>query len=223
MHRVTLDALIHATCDYLRACRDCRAFWPVVDVRPNNGGAKPVLAVSQCLCPLDALPELLSAATNRTANLVQQVVAHADTLEWFQVYKSTDPVGKGKFDRTAVAMLCGEGAAYIPAQGLCGFYYLQKDVEYAAHAHAPREIYAILSGTARYWNEATGWETRGPGDVIQTPEESWHAMATPWEPVLILWAWIGQELDRAPRLRAPDGALPPGAFDIDTDTPASPM
>ena len=39
-------------------------------------------------------------------------------------------------------------------------------------------------------------------------------MTTVWEPVLIMWAWIGEDLGSAPGLRTGDqGRLPPGAFD----------
>ena len=78
------------------------------------------------------------------------------------------------------------GAAFDPEHGRMGFFFLRDEVEYAPHAHAPREIYAILSGTVRYWNEVSGWSTYGAGDVIHTPEHSWHAMTTCNEPVLIL-------------------------------------
>ena len=210
---MTLAPLFDATRDYLLARPDCRAFWSTVDAGPGPGTGRPDLAKIDCLCPLDTLPDVLRTASEATARLTREVVAHSDRIEWFQVYDTGDPVGKGKIDRTAVAMLCGNGAVYASKHGLCGFYYLKQGVEYAPHAHAPREIYAILSGTARYWNEATGWRTSGPGEVIHTPEWSWHAMTTVWEPVLILWAWIGDGLDRPPDLRDPDGALPNGAFD----------
>lgn len=42
------------------------------------------------------------------------------------------------------------GAAFDPEHGRMGFYFLRDEIEYAPHAHAPREIYAILSGTVRY-------------------------------------------------------------------------
>ena len=104
------------------------------------------------------------------------------------------------------------GAAFDPKHGRMGFYFLCDEVEYAPHAHAPREIYAILSGTVRYWNEVSGWSAYGAGDVIYTLEHRWHAMTTCNEPVLILWAWIGEDLNLVPILREEDqGSIPDGA------------
>ena len=209
-----LQGVLDHTRAYLHTRPDCEAYWPTAEAKPAPGAGRPDLAKTPCQCPLDGLPDLLETASTATQALTDVVIAAADDLHWFQVYTTDQPVGKGKVDRTAVSMLAGPGARFTPQDGQIGFYYLLPGVEYAAHRHAPREIYAILSGTARYWNEASGWDTRGPGDVIHTPEWSWHAMTTVWEPVLILWAWVGAELDRAPRLREEDqGALPEGAFD----------
>ncbi|MCP3969578.1 MAG: cupin domain-containing protein [Rhodobacteraceae bacterium] len=208
-----LKPLVQKTRAYLRNRPDCTAFWPTVETRPDHARRASSLAAMRAPCPMDGLADLPGNATPATQPLTRTVIDAAGSLDWVQVYKPGDPVGRGKIDRTAVSLLTGPGTEYCPEQGICGFYYLLPGVEYAAHAHPPREIYAILSGTARYWNERSGWETRGPGDVIHTPEWSWHAMTTVNEPVLILWAWIGDAIDRAPDLRAgDDGALPPGAF-----------
>ena len=209
-----LEALLGETRAYLQARPDCEAYLSTVDATPGTHAGRPDLAALDCLCPLEGMPALSQTTAPASHRLTEALLAAREALSWFQVYQSGDPVGKGKIDRTAVSMLAGPGAPYAARHGQVGFYYLLEGVEYAAHAHAPREIYAILSGRARYWSEAGGWVTRGPGDVIHTPEWSWHAMTTAWEPVLILWAWVGEELSRAPRLRAGDhGALPPGALD----------
>ncbi len=75
-----------------------------------------------------------------------------------------------------------------------------------------QRIARFLSVTARYWNEVSGWSTYGAGDVIHTPEHRWHAMTTCNEPVLILWAWIGEDLNLVPVLWEEDqGSIPDGA------------
>tara|TARA_B110000208_G_scaffold180371_1_gene229981 strand:+ start:309 stop:464 length:156 start_codon:yes stop_codon:yes gene_type:complete len=50
------------------------------------------------------------------------------------------------------------------------------------------------------------------GDVIHTPDQRWHAMTTCYEPVLILWAWIVEDLNSVLILWAEDqGSIPDGA------------
>ena len=143
---------------------------------------------------------------------MDQLLSARDAVALFQVYKPADLVCKGNIDRTAVGLLAGPGVTFDPEHERMEFYFLRDEVEYAPHAHAPRNIYAILSGTVRYWNEVSGWSAYGSDDVIHTPEQSWHAMTTCNEPVLILWAWIGEDLNLVPILREEDqGPIPDGA------------
>ena len=132
---------------------------------------------------------------------MDQLLSARDAVALFQVYKPADLVCKGNIDRTAVGLLAGPGVTFDSEHERMEFYFLRDEAEYAPHAHAPRNIYAILSGTVRYWNEVSGWSAYGSDDVIHTPEQSWHAMTTCNEPVLILWAWIGGDHNLVPILR----------------------
>ena len=141
-----------------------------------------IFAQSDCSDVVRHMDCVAKTACSATQPLVDRLLLARDAVAWFQVYEPDDLVGKGKIDWTAVSLLAGPGAAFGPEHGRMGFYFLRDKVEYAPQAHAPREIYAILSGTARYWNEVSGWSTHGVGDVIHTPEHRWHAMTTCNEP-----------------------------------------
>ena len=210
-----LDRLYGLAATYLRGFKECEDYLGTVTGERNNNPASLTFAQSDCTSVVAHMAPVAETACDASHELVEALLHHRDVLDWFQVYKTGDAVGKGKMDRTAVSLLAGPGAAFEPKHGRMGFYFLRDGVEYAPHAHAPREIYAVLSGTARYWTPDDGWVTRGAGDVIHQPSWQWHAMTTCIEPVLILWAWIGDDLDTAPVLREGDkGALSPGWRDI---------
>ena len=207
-----LDNLYCAARAYLASRPDCAAYMPTVTGAsvPQPGAMS--FAQSDCSDVVRHMDRVAKTACPATKPLVDQLLSARDAVAWFQVYKPDDLVGKGKIDRMAVSLLAGPGAAFDPEHGRMRFYFLRDGVEYAPHAHAPREIYAILSGTARYWNEVSGWSTYGPGDVIYTPAHRWHAMTTCNEPVLILWAWIGEDLNLVLILWEEDqGSIPDGA------------
>ena len=85
-----------------------------------------------------------------THPLVDQRLSARDSVAWFQLYQPDDLVGKGKIGVTAVSLLAGPGAAFEPAHRRMSFYFLCDEVDYSPHYHLTRELYANLSGTARY-------------------------------------------------------------------------
>ncbi|MEM9146450.1 MAG: dimethylsulfonioproprionate lyase family protein [Pseudomonadota bacterium] len=186
----------------------CRCF-----ARTLRGRRRPVLGGPR-LRQQDApgIPALLdrtrSGATPETSALVEAALAARAELPWWNAYASGDPVGRGFAERSAACQLTGPGAPFSAAHGRAGFFYVGADVEYAAHAHRPREIYVLLAGRARFWGPEAGWREAAAGAVVETPPDTWHAMETPWEPVLILWCWIGAGFDQTPRLLRTDGRLP---------------
>lgn len=154
---------------------------------------------------IDAMPPLASATTKP---IVDALGGLRHNLSWWSTYTEADMAGRGMASGMAACLFCGPGAPFDARDGRAGFFYVKDDVEYAAHRHEPNEIYAILAGRARFWNEATGWVEAGAGDVIHTPSWSWHAMTTTEGPVLIMWVWMGVEYDDYPVIRDATGALP---------------
>jgi mannose-6-phosphate isomerase-like protein (cupin superfamily) len=147
-------------------------------------------------------------AAPETRALTAAVVAQREKLLWWNPYKAGQPAGRNFYDRAAGCLLAGAGGPFVPTTGRSGFFFIRQGVEYAPHAHEPREIYAVLAGRARFWDDQSGWTEAGAGSVVHTPAHSWHALETPDSPVLILWAWIGEGLHDLPRFRDATAAMP---------------
>lgn len=193
---------------HLAARPDCAAYLAAFDgaradaratsslKRADTGGLEAEIGDVAPLAPADIRPLVEAVAANRAA------------LDWWSTYTEADMAGRGMATGMAACLLSGPGAPFTARDGRVGFFYVRDGVEYAAHSHQPDEIYAVLAGRARFWNEATGWREAGAGDVIHTPSGSWHGMTTDRGPVLIMWAWIGEGCDEFPIFRDETGALP---------------
>ncbi len=200
---------LHRLCKtHLTAHPDCAAYLPAFS------GARSGQTTTSSLKRADTggleagIADMRDFATVQTRPLVEAINAHRKALDWWSTYTEADMAGEGMADGMAACLFCGPGAPFDAPDGRAGFFYVRENVEYAAHRHEPTEIYAILAGRARFWNEATGWAEAGAGDIIQTPSWSWHAMTTTSGPVLIMWAWIGAAYDDYPEIRDMSGKLP---------------
>ena len=183
---------------HIAARPDCAAYLPAIDgpIAPKGAAA---LANGSANGVFAHLPEMAPLAAPETQALTDAIIAARDDLDWWSAYADDDPTpGRNYAARTCSCLLTGAGP-----EGRAGFFYLREGVEYELHAHAPDEIYAILAGRARFRTDA-GWREAGAGEVIHTPSWSWHGMETTLGPVLILWAWVGNDLDAPPRFRAQD-------------------
>lgn len=200
---------LHDLCrSYLADRADCAAYLPVF------GGEASDLAATSALKRADtngleaAIDDMPSRASAATHTIVEAIAAHRAALDWWSTYTEADMAGRGMAAGMAACQFCGPGAPFDAPDGRAGFFYVKEDVEYAPHRHEPAEIYAVLAGRARFWNEAEGWRQAEAGDVIHTSSWSWHAMSTDRGPVLIMWAWIGAGYDAYPVFRDQTGLLP---------------
>lgn len=200
-----LHALARALVRSRADCADYHAIWEGGPVSgPASEGLRrtpaPHIADRLAACRADTAPE--------TAPLVEAAIEHRTSLAWWNPYPPGRPAGRGLAERAGATMLAGLGGPFTAPEGRAGLFYLGEDVDYAPHAHEAREIYAVLAGRARFWNELTGWVEAGAGAVVHTPERSWHAMATGEAPVLLLWAWTGPGIHERPILRGDFSELP---------------
>ncbi|MEM7270111.1 MAG: dimethylsulfonioproprionate lyase family protein [Pseudomonadota bacterium] len=188
---------------HLGAYAECAPFLKAFegDAQPDLQGA--ALAVTDA----SSVAEGITAFRGASA-LVDALIDGRRDLNWWSAYTDADPAGRGMADRMAATLLCGDGGAFASPDARAGFFFVERDVEYAAHAHRPDEIYAIIAGEGRFWNAQGGWKDSGAGDVVVTPSQSWHAMRTTNGPVFILWAWCGDGLDETPIFRDDSGELP---------------
>lgn len=201
----TLHALARA---HLAARPDCAAYLCAFDGKQVGASATSSLKRADSGGLEGEIAAMASHASPLTRPLVDAIEAQRQKLDWWSTYTEADMAGRGMATGMAACLFCGPGAPFDAPDGRAGFFYVKDDVEYAAHRHEPDEIYAVLAGRARFWNEATGWREAGPGDVIHTPSWSWHAMTTDRGPVLIMWAWMGAGYDDYPVFRDQTGLLP---------------
>ena len=200
-----LDRLRRLAATYLSARPDCAPFLQALDGgRSAAGAATAVRRACAAAAPLDAALDRSSWATRP---LVEALLATTD-LDWWTAYAPEAPAGRGMAVRSAISLLTGPGAPFSPRHGKAGFLLLGEGVEYAPHRHRPDEVYALLAGRGRFWLEGAGWREAAAGDVVQMPSGRWHAAETRESPVLALWAWIGEPLDRRPEFRDGSAALP---------------
>lgn len=87
-----------------------------------------------------------------------------------------------------------------------GFSLQAPGTLYPAHGHRAVEIYTVLGGTAAWWRAGDGWRRQPPGSFILHEPDRAHAMETFEEPLLTLFAWVG-DLDCELWV----GEAPPGA------------
>lgn len=74
-----------------------------------------------------------------------------------------------------------------------GFFVLSPNIHYPLHTHVATELYFCLSGTLSLQHGVDGdpFPVR-PGDYSITPTERTHALRTGEEPVLLIFAWVGE-------------------------------
>lgn len=72
-----------------------------------------------------------------------------------------------------------------------GLFLMPPGIHYANHAHSADEVYVVLAG-AGWWSLNHGPSVqKTPGDVIEIPSFTHHAMDTEARPALMLWSWTG--------------------------------
>ena len=72
-----------------------------------------------------------------------------------------------------------------------GVYFQAPNVFYPSHWHKAEEVYFVLSGTALWQKDKGRFSEQGPKTLIHHQPSQPHAMRTQKEPLLALWAWVG--------------------------------
>lgn len=62
---------------------------------------------------------------------------------------------------------------------------------YANHVHGADEIYIVVAGNGDWSLDRKAFAAKGPGDRIEIPSMTVHALRTGNDPVLALWSWSG--------------------------------
>lgn len=89
-------------------------------------------------------------------------------------------------------------SAFYPSNKVAAGFSIQAPYHfYPPHQHQAVEFYTPLSGTAVWQNGHQSPTSQQPGAFIFHQSNIPHAMETLADPLLCLWAWVG-ELDRFP-------------------------
>lgn len=109
-------------------------------------------------------------------------------LDWTEGELPMPATFKGQY---AFVTLIGEGTAEPDERLYFGLYLQAPSAHYPSHWHRAEELYYVLSGTAS-WQQGAGMPARRPpGTLIHHRPDEPHVMETHAEPLLAMWAWIG--------------------------------
>ena len=91
------------------------------------------------------------------------------------------------------AALCDLNAVFQFKGITVGLLYLNKNVEYPQHDHAPQELYLVLSGTAAWrYGGNEDYKTVPPGNLIYNQPFDLHGVrngGTPLVALYVLWGF----------------------------------
>jgi quercetin dioxygenase-like cupin family protein len=74
-----------------------------------------------------------------------------------------------------------------------GLFLLAPNIHYPLHTHVATELYFCVSGTLTLQHGVDGDPFPvTPGDYSITPTERTHALSTGAEPVMLIFAWVGE-------------------------------
>ena len=124
-------------------------------------------------------------------------------VEWRQTYDEAT-VGSRFLSRYGWFDVASPRGLVVTRACAVGVLFLGPETLYPAHAHPAVERYDVLAGAARWWLEGGDWQTREVGGAVRVPSGTPHAMRTDAEPLLALYAWLG-DLDTPARLTGADG------------------
>ena len=141
--------------------------------------------------PQVPVPADLTAAlaSQRAHRVVREIAAFAAELPW-QVAPSlqADP---RTCDRHAYVELVGPDGLTVTDELRFGLYLQAPATVYARHRHAAEELYFVVSGTADWQKDDAPFAPHEPGTLIHHVPWQDHATTTHGEPLLAMWAWIG--------------------------------
>lgn len=121
--------------------------------------------------------------------LLELLAPMAPDLAWNTGENFPMPAGfKGRFAYCEIAgpdgMIAAEGFRF-------GTYIQHAETWYPLHSHAAEELYFILSGTAEWTRDGVKAQPEPPGTLIRHASHEGHATWTRTEPMLAIWAWVG--------------------------------
>ena len=141
--------------------------------------------------PAITAPSFLAAALEaRGAHaILAEIAEFAADLPW-QVAPSLQANPQTQ-DRHAFIELVGPDGLAVTDELRFGLYLQAADTVYPPHRHAAEELYFVVAGTAEWQKDDADFAPREPGTLIHHVPWQDHATTTHGEPLLAMWAWLG--------------------------------
>lgn len=141
------------------------------------------------------LAQSVELAAPQFAELTQMLLKLAPHLDW-----ATMPPEYGGIELTrsyAGARLIGPPRSasrptlYASQKISVGFTLQAPNLYYLPHRHKAIEFYGVLGGTGLWQKGDEAWSAKPPGSFIYHRSNIFHAMQTEAEPLLTIYAWVG--------------------------------
>jgi mannose-6-phosphate isomerase-like protein (cupin superfamily) len=103
-------------------------------------------------------------------------------------------VPEAMLDGYAFAEIIGKRGPFVSERIRAGIGIWGPAIEYPRHHHAAEEIYAVVSGSARFGIGDAPAVTRQPGDVVFVASETPHGFCTTDDFLVVYYLWQAGDL-----------------------------
>lgn len=126
------------------------------------------------------------------------VIAEAQAWQQNPNYVS-EPPSATFLDNYGYVEFVGPGRAIQNSSVRVGLLLLGPGLLYPPHVHPAEEVYHVVSGLARWWQQGADWRHQPVGTAIHHLPNVPHSTACDEEPLLALYCWFG-EIEASARL-----------------------
>lgn len=196
-HQAGLEQIAKLSMQLLkeRCPKDWQVLFPDLDFTKVDR----VIATNS-LAVLSYLPAMAEQTKYESQQLAQLLVHYQQHLHFNQTY-TADDFGPEFLQQYGWLKLLGPDAYWHSDKISSGFVMFGDNVTYPEHWHVAEELYLPISGTADWYHEQHGWQTKQPGEVIYHASNVKHAIRTNGEPLLLMYVWRAGDLTQKSNIR----------------------
>lgn len=136
------------------------------------------------------MDRIIDQAPSATMSVLKHIADTQSLFQWGQTYTEHE-ASRAFLDQYGWAEIIGRKGPIASGALAVGLLLLGPDTEYPLHAHPANEYYIPLSGTADWYTDDTGWQTRPPLALIHHASGIRHGMRTKGAPMLAVYLWFG--------------------------------
>lgn len=148
---------------------------------------------SKSLPVLSFLSQMEIQAPTKNQAIINLLIQLKDELHFNQTYSNKD-FGSDFLQQYGWIKFLGPDAYWHSDELSSGLILLGYNIIYPEHWHVAEELYFPISGTADWYHENYGWQSKSPGNSIYHASNIKHSMRTNGQPLLALYIWRGGNL-----------------------------